>query len=141
MNATVVQFKIECDKNGALLVMDRKQDTVIMDWQSAKELGRGMLMAVPHLLKVVPPWDLAATLWEQGQIKLAANKGKVAMLTEWTDRIRYKSVEAFRLTAMALLKVAQDAELQARDVHIVYDEKGFIRQIHDLRAGTVQGVA
>lgn len=131
-------FKIECEKDGVTLVFDKKADTFMMDWQSARDLADTMGQAVLHAARHMSPVDLSTTLWEQSQLRIAGHKGKVALLTPWTDRLKYVSLQAFMLAAQHVAAAAQHAELEERDIHLVYDEQGFVKHIHDLRAGTVK---
>lgn len=141
MTSTQVQFKIECDDKQILLVLDRAQEYVIMDWQSAQGLAQVMLKAFGHGARYLKPTDLTTTQWEKSQVKVVADKGKVAMLFDWSDRIKYTSLNAWLHVAQSLAKAAQDMELQEKDgVHLTYDEAGFIKAINNFRQGLVRRV-
>jgi len=141
MTATQVQFKIECEGDKVLLVMDKKQDQVIMDWQSAKALGDTIALAVAHLVKHMKPVDRSTSQWELQQVKLIGHKGRVAMLTPWTDRIKFTSLQAFALLGQGLQKIAHDMDLEEQDIHVVRDEAGFIQAISNKKTGITQRVS
>lgn len=135
MTASQVQFKIECTDKEVLLVLDKSQEFVIMDWQSAQGLGQVMMKAFAHLARHLKPADLTTTQFEKSQVRVVADKGKVAMLFRWSDRIKYTSLGAWLHLAQSFMKAAQDMELLEKDgVQIAYDEAGFIKSLNAFRA-------
>jgi hypothetical protein len=80
------------------------------------------------------------TLDEQSQLRLTPHLGLVTIVTGWTDRVRFTSIDAVKLVAQALRKVAQDSSLQERGIIIEYNREGFIKRIHDLKTDATQVV-
>lgn len=140
MAATQVQFKIECERDQAILVMDKRQDRVVMDWQSARSLGDTIAAAVVHLIPHMKPVDNTTIKWELSQIKIAGHKGKVALLTAWTDRVKFTSLRALTMVGHALISMSRDMEIEERDAKIGYDETAFHNRLNEMKAGMSQRV-
>jgi hypothetical protein len=126
-----VTFRIEVEENpkGVLLVFDRKCDYCVIPWQDAHRLADLMDQVIADVRAEFVPTLYGITMFEQAQIKLAHHKGLVALLVEWTDRIRFTSLDALYLVGQALRKEAQDSHLELRGVRFVYDKQGMIRKI------------
>lgn len=137
-----VDFRIEVEDKpqSVLLVMDRKADTHVVTWESAFRLAEVMEQVINDLRGEFKPTSFFVTQQEQTQVKLNHHKGLVAILCDWTDRIRFTSLDAFFLVARALRKMAQDAYLELRGTKIEYNTEGLIKKIHNFKAGFTQEV-
>lgn len=136
------QIRVEEAPSRIVLVLDRKCDYAIVPWQDAFQLAETMERIVQELKCdsgiMFPECSQELIEREQAQIRLAHHKGLVAILVEWTDRLRFSSLTAFLLTARALRKTAQDSYLEDRGIRIRYDRTGLIRKIMNIQANTIQ---
>src|ERR1700736_1167253 len=123
-----LDIRIEVDHSHVVMVLPRKMDDFPTPWQNARELGTILEQAagdVPAPPRVI---NWAQVKADQAQIRMTRHKKLVVMLFEHTDGIRL-CPEAAKLVGRALRKVAQDAELAARGVHMVYNRRGELQQI------------
>lgn len=138
-----VQFNIEVEDrpHSILLVFDRPCDHIFIPWESAFNLADLMdhviLDVQDEFSQLINVEEFAR---EQAQIKFNYADGLVALLTEWTDRIRFTSIYAFMTVAKALRITAQDCQLACKGVHVEYTKEGLIKRIHDSKSGTTQQV-
>lgn len=137
-----VQFRIEVEDSPkcVVLVLDRKCDWCIVPWEDAFTLAEAIERVIQDVKGEFLPSDQFTMEREQAQVKFNFDRGLVAILVEWTDRVKFTSLEALLLVARALRRTAQDAQLAARGVRLKYGRQGAIRELHDLKAGTVQKV-
>ena len=137
-----VTFRIEVEDSpkGVLLVFDRKCDYCIVPWQDAFRLAEVMEQVIKDVGKEFVPLSYDEVIEQSSQIRMNHHKGLVALLVEWTDRIRFTSLEAFKMVALALRKTAQDSSLELRGVHFKYDRQGMLKKIHNSRLGITQQV-
>lgn len=138
-----VRFTIEIEDKpkSILLVFDRKCDVAIVPYQDAYNLAAVMEQVITDVkAEFGDATDRDVVESEQAQIRLVHHNELVAIVVEWTDRLRFTTWEAFYLVLNALKKCAQDAQLSAKGVHIRYDRNGMISKIHNKRLGHTQNV-
>lgn len=134
-----VTFRIEVEDKplGILLVLDRKCDVAFVPWEDAFRLSEVMTQVANDVkTEFVPCLDFIKIEQEQAQIRLNHHKGLVAICVEWTDRLRFTTLEAWGLVTIALRKCAQDAQLELDGVGFTYDNQGNIRKMHNHKLGT-----
>lgn len=137
-----VEFRIEVEDSpkSILLVLDRKCDWAIIPWQDAFRLSEVMDQVLDDVRREFRPTSWEVTLSEQSQIQLNHHKGLVALMVEWTDRIRFTSLDAFAMVKDAIRKTSQDAHLESRGLYFQYDMKGFIRKLYNRHTNMTQHV-
>lgn len=137
-----VEFRIEVEDSpkSVLLVLDRKCDWCFVPWDDAVNLADVIEQVIADVKDDFTPTLHAITVREQAQIQLNYHKGLVAIMVEWTDRVRFTSLDALYLFSQALRKVAQDAMYELRGTKFVYDKQGLLRKIINFKAGTEQKV-
>ena len=126
-----VTFKIEVEDSplSILLVFDRKCDYTFIPWQSAFDLAKTMDQVVKDVSKEFARMYSVSVretvVREQAQMKLNHYKDLVVLMVEWTDRLRFTSLEAFSLCSRALRHVGQDAYLaHKKGIHFLYAKDG-----------------
>jgi hypothetical protein len=137
-----VEFRIEVEDSprSVLLVLDRKCSIASVPWQDAYRLAEVIDQVIADVRDGFKPTDYATTVKEQGQVKLNHGKDLVHLFVEWTDRLRFTSLDALYLFEQALKKVAQDAQYEARGVHFRYGRSGMLTSVHNTKTDTVQKV-
>lgn len=138
-----VDWKIEVEPGKWLdLVFDRKSDFIIIPWQDAFALTDLMLQIVEDVGNEFPKYpDRSLVNREQSQILLNWDKDVVVLMVEWTDRVRFTTLEAFYLTAQAIRKLAQDSQLaNEKGIRFEYNSAGMIRKLHNLKMDYIQKV-
>lgn len=139
-----VKFQIEVEdqpKKSILLVFDRKSEFVFVPWQDALNLVELMEKVVKDVQDEFSPIvDVEAFRIEHEQVRLNHHNGLVALIVEWTDRVRFTSLLAFKALISAMKIMIQDCQLEARGVHIQYNKEGLIEKIHNSRSGITQHV-
>lgn len=125
-----VTFSIEVEPSSILIVFDKKCDHAIVPWQDAFNLSEVMTQVITDIGNDFPRTnDRTIILREQGQIRFNHYKGLVAFLVDWTDRIKFSSIEAFNIVRLAIRKTAQDSNLELRGVRFKYDKQGMIKKL------------
>jgi hypothetical protein len=116
-------FRIEGEQDHVVLVLPRRCDTWITSWQDADQLGLVLERAAMET-PVRPLVDDPVRLnQESSQIRLNTHKGNVALIFDWTDRIKLSPGAAI-LVARAIRVMAQDCRLAERGTHMDYKAKG-----------------
>ncbi len=138
--AVIFRIEVQDAPKGILLVFDRKCDMAVVPWEDAHRLADLIDQVIADVRKEFSVTTYACTMLEQAQVKLNHYKGLVAILVEWTDRIRFTSLDALFLVGRALRKEAQDAHLEQRGVKFLYDRQGMISKIMNKNTGTTQEV-
>src|SRR5262245_55077663 len=111
-NCTVT---VEIEGDQVLIVLDRKTDCILMPWQDAEHLARAIRGAIAILRDDYDLLDPAALEAEQRQIKLNTCQGKLALIFDHTDRVRYSWRTAGVLEAAIRIK-AQELQYEAKEV-------------------------
>lgn len=137
-----VTFKIEVEDypKRILLVLDKKCEWAVVPWEDAFNLAKVMEQVIDE---VGPTWpmcgiDIMMPYREQAQIKLNWSKGLVAIFVDSTDRVAFTTIEGFFLVMRGIQLAAQDAHLALRGTRLKYNKQGFLKEIHNVKAGFTQ---
>lgn len=137
------QVRIEVEDGpppSLLLVLDRRTDCFLTPWQDAFALAQTMELAAGDIRDYSQVHDHAAVVREQAQVRLGHKGPLVAIVFEWTDRVRF-GWESALLVAAAIRKVAQDAHLEEeKAVHLVYNRRGHIKRLFNRKTGNTQHI-
>jgi hypothetical protein len=137
---TTFSIEVEDRPLTILLVQDGRGDMVTVSWQDAVRLADVLDQVIADVGDQFIARPYRVTLDEQSQLRLTPHLGLVTIVTGWTDRVRFTSIDAVKLVTQALRKVAQDSSLQERGIIIEYNREGFIKRIHDLKTDATQVV-
>jgi hypothetical protein len=138
-----VEFKIEVEDSpkSVLLVLDRKCSVAAVPWEDAYRLAEVIEQVITDVRGDFRPTTYALTKREQAQVHFNHDKGLVFMFVEWTDRLRFASLDALYLVSQALKKTAQDAQYAVRGVHFEYVKgSNLLKAIHNVKRNTIQKV-
>jgi len=135
-----VRIEVEGNPKSLLIVLDRRTDCLLVSWQDAQQLARTLDCAISDIKDDADLADPAREIRESSQVRLAHKGGLVALVFDWTDRIRL-GWRAAVLVRAALEKVAQDAHLEEeKAVHLVYNRRGEIKKLFNRRTGLTQHI-
>lgn len=137
-----VEFRIEVEDSpkSVLLVFDRKSSTVSVPFEDAYRLADVIGEVIEAVRGDFKPTPLSTTRAEQGKVRLNHSKGLVHLFVEWTDRLRFTSLDALHLFKQALRQTAQDAMYALRGVHFQYHKNGALKSVVNTKLGYEQRV-
>ena len=136
-----VTFRIEVESSPptVLLVFDRASDSVVLPWEEAFHLAEVMAEVARDVRSeftgIVDPM---LVMQQQAQVRMSYDRGLVMIVTPWTDRLRFSSLESWGMVALALRRMAQDAHWALRGVHFQYTRDGMIKRVHNSKNGVTQ---
>lgn len=134
-------IEVEDSPSCVVIVFDRMSDMISIPWQNAYQIASAIDTVIKDARSHFVPTSIEVTYREQAQIRFNQTSGLVHILTEWTDRVRFTSLDALYLVSQTLKKYTQDAEYAEIGIHFEYIPGGrFLKAIHNTKTDTVQRV-
>jgi hypothetical protein len=134
-----IRIEVEGDQCRLLIAFDRFCDHFAVPWQDAFAFADALDLAISDITDPLDVISVGELDREANQVRLNHRGEVVYVFFAWSDRLRF-SWRPASLFRDALKKVAQDARLHGKGVHLVYNSRGMIRQLFNRKTGCTQHI-
>jgi hypothetical protein len=134
-----IRIEVEDGQRHLLIALGRSCEYIGVHWQDAFALAETLDLAITDITDPLDVISVGELDREASQVKLNHRGEMVFVFFAWTDRLRF-SWRPASLFRDALKKVAQDAQLAGKGVHLVYNQYGMIRRLFNRKTGCTQHI-